>query len=288
MSYGYDESGYDGSQNQRGQSKSQRVQRSLQDYVDVPQRIAEFRQSYPEGSLQPQDPANPIQVIRIKAEHPVRDETGEVTGTEEREEVFLQYIALAYRTPDDTRPGIGVAWEIFPGLTTYTRRSEAMNAETSAWGRAIVAVLAADAKQSVATQQEIRNRQAEREAEERAAQAPQLEFLDEALNILAAAADKPQMYQAWVFAGTHRLHDAQIPSAAEGFRYRDAWAARRDELKRSEGLGEETQDPPAVAPAEDQPQDNPDADAAMSAAAQQAVAEGLDGTVVEQGEDGNA
>jgi hypothetical protein len=38
-----------------------------------------------------------------------------------------------------------------------------MNAETSAWGRAIIAVLAADAKKGIASQQEVRNRRAERD-----------------------------------------------------------------------------------------------------------------------------
>ena len=69
------------------------------------------------------------------------------------------YTACAYRTPDDIRPGVGVAWELVPGATSFTRGSEAMNAETAAWGRAIVAVLAADTKRGVASAQEVNNRQ---------------------------------------------------------------------------------------------------------------------------------
>lgn len=113
----------------------------LGDYVDVAERIKIFRAAYPDGSLQPADPANPYDVVTI----------GEKT--------FIVYVAAAYRSHDDTRPGIGSAWEPFPGQTPYTRNSELMVAETSAWGRAIIATLAADAKK-IASLDEVRNRQA--------------------------------------------------------------------------------------------------------------------------------
>lgn len=115
------------------------------DYNDVPARIAEFRAKHPEGSLQPADPAAPYRVEKIG------------------EKAFIVYIAAAYRSPDDLRPGIGMAWEQFPGRTPYTRDSELQNAETSAWGRAIVAALAADTRKGIASAEEVRNRQAERE-----------------------------------------------------------------------------------------------------------------------------
>lgn len=108
-----------------------------QGYIDVPQRIAEFREKYPNGCLQPVDLNEPVRVVSV----------GDKT--------FLQYVAAAYRTPDDARPGIGTAWEVFPGKTPFTKDSEAMNVETSAWGRAIVAVLAADTKQGIASQTEV-------------------------------------------------------------------------------------------------------------------------------------
>lgn len=129
-------------------------ERSLDDYVDVAQRIADFREQYPHGSLQPADPAHPW-------------EQAIVTGTKKDGTPFaatmIVYVAAAYRTPDDSRPGIGVAWEAFPGRTPYTLGSELMNAETSAWGRAIIAVLASDSKRGVASRQEVAARRAERE-----------------------------------------------------------------------------------------------------------------------------
>jgi hypothetical protein len=67
--------------------------------------------------------------------------------------------AYAYRTPDDQRPGTGLAWEPCPGKTPYTKDSELQNAETSAIGRAIIMVGASDAKK-VASANEVRNRQA--------------------------------------------------------------------------------------------------------------------------------
>src|SRR5215475_5529475 len=130
--------------------------KSLDDYVDVAERIAEFRTAYPSGSLQPLNPATPFEVRELK---------GTAKGGSEFTATFIVYTAAAYRTADDARPGVGVAWEVFPGRTPYTLGSELMNAETSAWGRAIVAALAADAKRGVASKQEARNRAAERDHE---------------------------------------------------------------------------------------------------------------------------
>lgn len=131
--------------------------RSLDDYVDVPERIAEFRANYPEGSLQPADPTTPYRIETLTVT--LQGETGPFEATK----TFLVYVAAAYRHPDDMRPGIGMAWEPLPGQTPYTRNSELMNAETSAWGRAIVAALAADSKRGVSTRGEVRARQAERD-----------------------------------------------------------------------------------------------------------------------------
>jgi len=107
------------------------------DYIDVATRIVEFREKFPEGSLQ-----------QVKYEF--------VTVNNKD---WVVYTAAAYRSPDDQRPGIGTAWEPIPGPTNFTRDSEVQNAETAAWGRAMVAALAVDTKQGIASSQEVRNRQ---------------------------------------------------------------------------------------------------------------------------------
>lgn len=108
------------------------------DYIDVATRIGEFRAKHPEGSLQQ-----------------VTLDFKEVAGG-----WWVIYTAAAHRSPDDERPGIGTAWEPIPGKTNFTRDSEVQNAETAAWGRAIVAALAADTKKGIASAEEVRNRQA--------------------------------------------------------------------------------------------------------------------------------
>lgn len=108
----------------------------LSDYVDVAERIREFRTKYPEGTLQ-----------------------AECQFTELDGRCWVVVKAYAFRTPDDPRPGTGLAWEVVPGKTPYTKDSELQNSESSAWGRAIIAVGAADAKK-IASYEEVRNRQA--------------------------------------------------------------------------------------------------------------------------------
>lgn len=114
----------------------------LDGYVDVAERIRIFREKHPAGSLQPLDHSRPFWVETIDGKS------------------FICYAAAAYRTSEDRCPGIGLAWEPFPGPTTFTKDSELMNAETSAWGRAIVACLVADT-QRIASAQEVRNRRAD-------------------------------------------------------------------------------------------------------------------------------
>jgi len=118
---------------------------NMEGYIDVAERIREFRRQHPNGSLRPYNPDKPFEVVTLATD-------------DGRTKTYIVYVAAAYRSPDDTCAGIGVAWEPFEGKTPYTRDSELMNAETSAWGRAIVAALAADT-QKVASLQEVRNRQ---------------------------------------------------------------------------------------------------------------------------------
>ena len=113
------------------------------DYIDVATRIIEFREKYPTGSLQPwKDP------YIEKVEMP----DGKIKS-------FMVYSAAAYRSPDDKLPGVGYAWEPIPGPTNFTRDSELQNAETAAWGRAMVAAFAVDTKKGIASSEEVRNRQ---------------------------------------------------------------------------------------------------------------------------------
>ena len=112
------------------------------DYIDVAARIVEFRTKHPNGSLQQAS-------LEFK----------EVAG-----KWWVIYTAAAYRDPEDVRPGIGTAWEPVPGKTNFTRDSELQNAETAAWGRAIVAALAADTKRGIASSEEVRNRRADQDA----------------------------------------------------------------------------------------------------------------------------
>lgn len=135
------------------------------DYIDVAERIRKFRADYPTGSLQA---ANPLEPYRIET---IEDKT------------FVVYCAAAYRTPDDPRPGIGIAWEPVPGKTNFTRDSELQNAETSAWGRAIVAVLASDTK-NIASADEVRNREYVAEPSKPAASAGQVAALRERIKKL--------------------------------------------------------------------------------------------------------
>lgn len=118
------------------------------DYVDVAERIRQFKERYPEGTLQ-------------HFVEPYFETAGDRT--------FVVYSAAAYRTPDDPRPGIGWAWEPVPGPTPFTKDSELMNAETSAWGRAIVA-LGFETKK-IASAEELRNRQSDENAPEKPAKA---------------------------------------------------------------------------------------------------------------------
>jgi hypothetical protein len=113
-------------------------ERDLSDCVDVATRIAEFRVKHPGGTLR-----GDFQMIQIGDQH------------------LCAYRAEAWRIPDDPAPGVGHAWELVPGRTPFTRGSELQNAETSAWGRAIIAAGAADAKKGIASRDEVAPRWAE-------------------------------------------------------------------------------------------------------------------------------
>ncbi len=108
----------------------------MDDYVDVAERISSFYDRFPDGRL-----------VTGKKPHVV-----EIGG-----KPYIWYHARAYRTPDDPFPGDGWAAEPVPGPTQFTKDSELMNAETAAWGRAIVALGFSTKK--IASRQEVQNRQ---------------------------------------------------------------------------------------------------------------------------------
>lgn len=130
-------------------------------YVTVAERIVEFRTKYPEGSLQPANLTVPYTLETVNGNP------------------WIVVVAAAYRTPEDTRPGIGMAYEPVPGATNFTRGSELQNAETAAWGRAIVAALAADTKKGIASYEEVRVQ--EERAQQPRSQARQKPSVDEGL-----------------------------------------------------------------------------------------------------------
>ena len=105
------------------------------DYIEVSERIKQFIELYPNGSLD--------------SEWHYCDRDGEQ---------WLVVKAYAYRNQDDHRPGVGHAWEPIPGRTPFTKGSELMNGETSAWGRALAAIGIAVNK-GIASANEIRSAQ---------------------------------------------------------------------------------------------------------------------------------
>jgi len=111
---------------------------SLDDYNTVPERIIEFRDKFPDGRLRQKS----VEFLNFAGKD------------------WVVFTAQALRTPDDPAPAEGTAWEPVPGKTQFTRDSELQNAETAAWGRAIVAALAADTTKGIASREEVRNRQA--------------------------------------------------------------------------------------------------------------------------------
>lgn len=116
---------------------------SMDDYVDVAERIQDLMDAHPAASLQEWRPPE----VMVIGDH-----------------TFVVYHAAAYRHPEDPRPGVGVAWEPFPGKTPYTKDSELMNAQTAAFGRAIIA-LGLTANRKLASRQEVRARVEDQAAE---------------------------------------------------------------------------------------------------------------------------
>lgn len=89
-----------------------------EDYVDVAERRRQAAELWPEGRLV----SEPFEIREMPDGR-----------------IWIICRALFYRHENDPTPASGTAWELYPGKTPYTRDSELMNAETSAWGRALIA-----------------------------------------------------------------------------------------------------------------------------------------------------
>ena len=111
---------------------------NIDHYIDVAERINQFYERYPDGRL-------------CMGSQPSVQQIGD--------KWYVWYHARAHRFPDDPLPGDGWAAEPVPGPTPYTRDSELMNAETAAWGRAIVALGFGTKK--IASRQEVKARTGE-------------------------------------------------------------------------------------------------------------------------------
>lgn len=121
----------------------------LANYIPVPERMVEFYRQFPDG--------------RIISSAPQVRTVGDRT--------FIEVQTSVYRTPDDPLPCVASAWEPFPGRTQFTKESEMMNAETSAIGRALAAA-GIMVSRSLASREEVRNRQEDPDRGQRPAQKP--------------------------------------------------------------------------------------------------------------------
>jgi len=177
------------------------------DYIDVATRIVEFREKYPTGSLQQHD----LEFVVVNGKD------------------WVVYTAAAYRTPDDIRPGIGTAWEPIPGPTSFTRDSEVQNAETAAWGRAMVAALAVDTKKGIASSEEVRNR-SEKSADKPVAvtySLAQHTLAEEAINQVADITDMEELKN--FYTGAQQAGILHI--AVQGQKLNELISARKKELE---------------------------------------------------------
>jgi hypothetical protein len=106
----------------------------MKDYVPVNVRVIEFYKRHPQGVITTEAP----RVIEIDGKR------------------FIESRASVLKDPQG-EPYAATAWEPFPGKTPYTKDSEAMNAETSAVGRAL-ALAGIEVSKSLASANEVENR----------------------------------------------------------------------------------------------------------------------------------
>ena len=189
------------------------------DYIDVATRLVEFREKFPNGAMQPWREPYVI----------------EVNVGDGKMKSFMVYSAAAYRSPDDQLPGVGYAYEPIPGPTNFTRDSELQNAETAAWGRAMVAALAVDTRKGIASSEEVRNRQTEtapaKTAPAAKAPAPKREYTQEeiasataVLTLIEGTNDLEELKAAW------QLNADLLDVTIDGVTLRQAILTRKEAL----------------------------------------------------------
>jgi hypothetical protein len=122
--------------NSRGKEKPT-MTFSLENYVDVPTRLAIALERWPD--------------LRIQ-------ETQNDIVTMPDGSCFLRCTVSVWRDPNDQLPAIATAAEPYPGKTPYTKNSEFMVGMTSALGRAL-GYMGCGANKSIASRNEVMARQ---------------------------------------------------------------------------------------------------------------------------------
>lgn len=122
----------------------------LDNYVDVPSRLRMALADHPD--------------LRVVEDLPQIITIGD--------RIYLQASVTVFRGPDDPIPTSGIAWEPWPGKTSFTRDSEMMNAATSALGRAL-GYMGYGLATSIASREEVMVRQQAQERPQKPATAPQ-------------------------------------------------------------------------------------------------------------------
>ena len=110
---------------------------NMDNYVDVPTRLRNALEKYPELSIQETQPR--------------------VVSMDDGKQ-YLEVTTRVWRHPADPLPIIVSCWEEYPGTTPYTRGAEQQNASTSSLGRAL-GMLGFGIKTSIASREDVERRQ---------------------------------------------------------------------------------------------------------------------------------
>lgn len=215
---------------------------------------------------------------------------------------------LRYKLQHESGEHLDGIWPLPAGATpqqlgsaiTYARRYSLC---------AITGVAPEEDDDAQAAEQHARQQQ---QAQQQRPEPPNMDALEEALNVTAAATNRRELAHAWNIAGKNRLLDVPVNADQPDYHFRHFWKDRQQVV---DGLGQDTKEPPDVAPADtwdiaylpngdvdqvatlrnevewkkahgipvgpqDEPQANPDAEADVQQAAEQAIADGLGGEVL--------